>query len=152
MHVRSLDNLINTGYGRAVLAKMLLLLALVALGAYNRQRAVPRLKALAKDGGCSRRRRDRPPELAARRGRAARHRDRRHVGARQLRARQHALPRSVRDHEALGPLELQMTVDPARTGSNAMHFYLINAKDGTSSRAARSSPCSSACRTSTSGR
>jgi copper transport protein len=32
--------------------------------------------------------------------------------------------------KTLGPLELQMTVDPASTGSNVMHFYLINAKDG----------------------
>jgi copper transport protein len=32
--------------------------------------------------------------------------------------------------KTLGPIELQMTVDPAITGSNLMHFYLINAKDG----------------------
>ena len=32
--------------------------------------------------------------------------------------------------KTLGPLELQMTVDPATTGLNAMHVYLTNAKDG----------------------
>ena len=31
----------------------------------------------------------------------------------------------------LGPLELEMTVEPARVGLNTTHLYLINAKDGT---------------------
>jgi copper transport protein len=131
VHVRSVDNLIQTGYGRAVLAKMLLLLALVALGAYNRQRSVPRLKALAGEGA--------PPGAAG-------------IGLRNSLRTEVALLTVViavtsilvsyapantpstgpfSTTKALGPLELQMTVDPARTGSNAMHFYLINAKDGT---------------------
>ena len=45
VHVRSLDNLIDTGYGRAVLVKFCMLLVLIALGAHNRNRALPRLKA-----------------------------------------------------------------------------------------------------------
>lgn len=132
VHVRSVDNLIQTGYGRAVLAKMLLLLSLVALGAYNRQRAVPRLKALAAEGAA--------PGAAG-------------VGLRNSLRTEVALlavviavasllvsyapantPSSTGPFsttKALGPLELQMTVDPARTGTNAMHFYLINATDGT---------------------
>jgi copper transport protein len=130
VHVRSVDHLIHTGYGRAVLAKMLLLVALIALGAYNRRRAVPRLKALAEAGE--------PPGS---------------VGAglrRSLRSEVVLLavviavtsvlvsyapatssssgPFSAT--KTLGPLELQMTVDPARTGLNAMHLYLTNAKDG----------------------
>jgi copper transport protein len=130
VHVRSIDHLINTGYGRAVLAKMLLLVSLVALGAYNRQRAVPRLKALAEGG--------RPPGAAG-------------LGLRRsLRAEvallvvvlavtsvlvSYAPPTATSTGpfsatKTLGPLELQMTVDPARTGSNLMHFYLTNAKDG----------------------
>ena len=31
----------------------------------------------------------------------------------------------------LGPIELEMTVDPAKVGLNTIHVYLINAKDGT---------------------
>ena len=31
----------------------------------------------------------------------------------------------------LGPAELEMTVDPARVGPNAIHLYLIDAKSGT---------------------
>jgi copper transport protein len=129
-HVRSVDNLIHTGYGRAVLAKMLLLLALIGLGAYNRQRAVPRLRELAADGA--------PPGAAG-------------VGLRRSLRSEVALlavvigvasvlvsyaPATARstgpfsETTMLGPLELQMTVDPARTGPNGMHFYLLNAKDG----------------------
>jgi len=130
VHVRSLDHLVNTGYGRAVLAKMLLLLALIGLGAYNRQRLVPQLKHLAAGG--------QPPGQA---GLALR---------RSLRAEvallavvlavtsvlvSYAPPTNASSGpfattKTLGPLELQMTVDPAQTGSNVMHFYVTNAKDG----------------------
>jgi copper transport protein len=131
VHVRSLDHLINTGYGRAVLAKLVLLVTvLLALGAYNRQRAVPRLKALAAE--------DAPPGAAG-------------LGLRRsLRAEvavlavvigvtsmlvSYAPPTASSTGpfsatKSLGPLQLQMTIDPAQTGSNVMHFYLLNAKDG----------------------
>jgi copper transport protein len=32
---------------------------------------------------------------------------------------------------SLGPEQLQLTVDPARVGSNELHLYLLNPKDGT---------------------
>ena len=32
--------------------------------------------------------------------------------------------------QAVGPLELQTTVDPAELGRNEMHFYLFRARDG----------------------
>ncbi len=32
--------------------------------------------------------------------------------------------------QRMGPLDLQMTVDPARTGPNQVHLYLLRAKDG----------------------
>jgi len=130
VHVRSVDNLIHTGYGRAVLAKMLLLLALIALGAYNRRRAVPRLRALARGG--------QPPGTA---GAGLRTSLRSEVAllavviavTSVLVSYAPAISRSSGPFSAtktLGPLELQMTVDPARTGLNAMHLYLTNAKDG----------------------
>ena len=31
---------------------------------------------------------------------------------------------------ALGPAELELTVDPARVGSNQVHLYLFNARSG----------------------
>jgi copper transport protein len=130
VHVRSVDNLIHTGYGRAVLAKMLLLLLLIGLGAYNRQRSVPRLKKLA-DGGAA-------PGAA---GFGLRRSLRAEVGllavviavTSLLVSYAPATARSTGPYattRALGPLQLQMTVDPARTGRNVIHFYLLNAKDG----------------------
>jgi copper transport protein len=130
VHVRSVDNLVNTGYGRAVLAKMLLLAALIALGAYNRQRGVPRLKALVEVGGS--------PGAA---GLALRRSLRAEVallavviGVTSMLV-SYAPPTAASSGpfsttKSLGPLELQMTVDPATTGTNVMHFYLLNAKDG----------------------
>ena len=32
--------------------------------------------------------------------------------------------------QRMGPLDLQMTVDPARTGPNQVHLYVLGAKDG----------------------
>ena len=45
-HIASFDQLLHTGFGRAVLIKVVLIPALVALGAINRRRVVPRLRAL----------------------------------------------------------------------------------------------------------
>jgi copper transport protein len=48
--VASFSALVETAYGRLVLAKIALLLALVALGAYNQRRSLPRLRRLAAGG------------------------------------------------------------------------------------------------------
>jgi copper transport protein len=48
--VASFGALIDTAYGRLVLAKIVLLSALVALGAYNQRRSLPRLRRLAAGG------------------------------------------------------------------------------------------------------
>lgn len=132
VHVRSVDNLIHTGFGRAVLIKMGLMVVLIALGAYNRNRSLPRLRALAAGG--------QPPGGAGLTLRRA------------LRAEVALLavvigvtaalvsyppPVAVGSNagpfaatKTFGPLELQLTVDPARTGANTMHLYLTRAKDG----------------------
>jgi copper transport protein len=130
VHIRSIDHLINTGYGRAVLIKFFLLLGLIALGAHNRNRALPRLKKLA-DQNMS------PgiPGIALRRA---------------LRA-EISLLAVVLGITALlvsyappynpvsgpfaatkleGPLELQLTVDPAKVGRNEMHLYMFRSRDG----------------------
>jgi copper transport protein len=130
VHVRSVDHLLHTGYGRAVLAKILLLAALIALGAYNRRRALPRLKALAAGGqapgaaglGLSRSLRAEVALLAVVIG----------ITSMLVSYAPPAVSSSgpYSTTKRLGPLELQMTVDPAATGSDAMHFYLTNAKDG----------------------
>jgi copper transport protein len=48
--VGSVPALVETAYGRLVLAKIALFLALIALGAYNQRRLLPRLFALAAGG------------------------------------------------------------------------------------------------------
>ena len=48
--VASFSALVETAYGRLVLVKIALLVALVALGAYNQRRSLPRLKRLAAGG------------------------------------------------------------------------------------------------------
>jgi copper transport protein len=130
VHVRSVDHLIHTGYGRAVLVKMVLLMVLIAFGAYNQRRAVPRLKAFAAAG--------QPPGSA---GAGLRTSLRGEVallavviGVTSLLVSYAPATSSSSGvfsaAKTLGPLELQMTVDPALTGLNAMHVYLTNAKDG----------------------
>ena len=48
VHVASWSAFVETGYGRAVLVKIGLTLALVGLGAVNRRRTVPALQRLAR--------------------------------------------------------------------------------------------------------
>ena len=50
VYVRHLDDLISTGYGRAVLVKFVLLMVLIGIGAHNRRRSVPRLNRIAAGG------------------------------------------------------------------------------------------------------
>jgi copper transport protein len=48
--VASFGALVDTAYGRLVLAKIALLILLIALGAYNQRRSLPRLRRLAAGG------------------------------------------------------------------------------------------------------
>jgi copper transport protein len=125
--------LLDTAFGRAVLIKSLLLLGpLVALAAHNRLVLLPRLRRIAADGE--------PPGAA---------------GALLRRAlilevvlicaalgvtsalvsypppESLAVAGPVAETVSLGPADLQVTVDPARAGPNAMHFYLTDKRDGT---------------------
>lgn len=130
-YVRHLDNLLDTAYGRAVLIKFVLLVgALMPLGAYNRHRSVPRLKRIAAGG-----------EAPGRAGLLLRRALRGEIalvlvvlgvtaalaGYAPATATQSG-PFSA--SASLGPAELEMTVDPARVGSNQVHIYLFNAKNG----------------------
>ena len=48
--VGALNALVDTGYGRLVLAKIILLLGIVSLGAYNQRRLVPQFRTAAASG------------------------------------------------------------------------------------------------------
>jgi copper transport protein len=130
VHVRSLDNLISTGYGRAVLVKFCMLLGLMALGAHNRNRALPRLKKLAAE-----KRSPGIPGIALRRALRAEIA----VLAVVLGVTALLVSYAPANTEAtgpfaatklVGPLELQVTVDPAKVGRNEMHLYMFRSRGG----------------------
>jgi copper transport protein len=131
IEVRHFDGLTSTGFGRAVLVKVALLLVLIAFGAINRRRLVPALTRLAAaaaaPGGP---------------GRALRMTLRSEValilvvlgvtGA----LTGYAPPTSASSgpenvSKRMGPLDLELTVDPATVGVNELHVYLFRARDGT---------------------
>jgi copper transport protein len=130
VHLRSFGDLLHTAFGRAVLIKIIVLLVLVVLGALNRRRSVPRIRAAAATGAA--------PGAA---GRVLRATLRAEVAllvvvlgvtaALVSYAPPAALSAGPYSHtERTGPLELQLTVDPARAGGNAVHLYVFDAKDG----------------------
>jgi copper transport protein len=130
VYVRRLDALIETGYGRAVLIKFILLMVLIGIGAYNRRRSVPRLNKIAAGGE--------PP------GRAGL------LLRRALRAEvallvvvigvtaalaSYAPPISAQSgpfsaESTFGPIQLEISVEPARVGANQIHIYMFDAKSG----------------------
>src|SRR5256714_1618527 len=55
LHLHRVDALTSTAYGRAVVIKVALLVVLIGLGALNRQRTLPRLRAVAAGGQTPRR-------------------------------------------------------------------------------------------------
>lgn len=128
--VRHPVDLIEDGYGRAVLAKLALLLAVVALGAYNRRRSAPKLRAIAAGGE--------PPGRA---GLILRRTLRIEVAllvvvlgvtaalasyAPPINAQ--AGPYSAEAQS--GPVLFELTVEPAQVGPNELHVYLFDAKSG----------------------
>jgi copper transport protein len=130
VEVRTLDNVTATAFGRAVLIKLVLLLALICLGAYNRQRSVPRLRAIAQRG-----------EAVGHAGVLLRRALRSEVAliavvlgvtgaltgyAPSIAA--HAGPFSAT--RTVGPAQLQLTIDPARVGANEMHLFLVDPRTG----------------------
>ncbi|WP_445152780.1 copper resistance CopC/CopD family protein [Baekduia sp. Peel2402] len=130
VHLRSFGDLLHTAFGRAVLVKVIILLALVALGALNRRRSVPRIRAAAASG-----------ESAGQAGRILR--DTLRVEALLMLAVlgataalvSYAPPTQLSSGPyskttTAGPLEVQLTVDPAKPGANAVHLYVFDAKSG----------------------
>ncbi len=129
--VRSIEGLLHTTYGALILIKVALLLALIGLGWVNRERVIPALRRIV--------------ESSASPGQTG-------VLARRTMRGELALMLTVLGVTAalvsyappidaasgpfatntrLGPIELEMTLEPARVGLNTAHLYLIDAKDGT---------------------
>jgi copper transport protein len=130
VHVRSMDNLLHTAFGRAVLIKFVLLLVLIGFGAWNRRCGLPALRRVAEEGA--------PPGES---GRTLRRSLRAEVGLIVVvlgvtAALVSYAPPTARTPgpfsatKRMGPIELEMTVDPARAGANQIHLYLFRARDG----------------------
>jgi copper transport protein len=130
--IETLDNITGTKFGKAALIKFCLLVGpLMALGAYNQRRVLPRLRRLA-DGGAT----------PGREGFLLRRTIRTEVallvvvlgvtGALTSYAPSNSVAGGpVSKTVSLGPADLQLTVDPARVGPNLMHMYLIDKQNGT---------------------
>jgi copper transport protein len=133
IQIDAFSELLHTAYGRAVLVKIGLLAGLIALGAVNRLRTLPRLAALERDGtgqagpgqtGVVLRRTLRA-EVAgiaivlAVTGALAGYTPAKDVASG---------PVSV--SAVIGPAQLSVDVDPARVGSNAIHVYLFDRRTG----------------------
>jgi copper transport protein len=130
VYVRHLGDLISTGYGRAVLAKFLLLLAVIGIAAYNRRAVVPRLQRIAELGvspglpGIVLRRalRGEVALLAVVIGVTAA------LASYAAPVSAEAVPFSTTT--TVGPTTLELDVDPAMVGANQIHIYFFDSKSG----------------------
>jgi copper transport protein len=130
VYVRHLDALVETGYGRAVLAKFLLLMVLIGIGAYNRRTSVPRLKRIAAGG-------ESPGKAGLLLRRALRAEVALLVIVLGITAAlaSYAPPVTAQSgpfstESQFGPIQLEMTAEPARVGANEIHIYFFDAKSG----------------------
>jgi copper transport protein len=137
VYVRHLGDLLTTGYGRAVLAKFLLLLAVIAIAAYNRRTVIPRLRRVAELGGSP----GLPGVLLRRalRGEVALLAV--VIGVTAALASYappvSAQPGPFSTTTEVGPTTLEMDVDPAAVGANQIHIYFFDAKTGAPYKAGR---------------
>jgi copper transport protein len=129
--VRSLQALVETTYGALILVKVALLMALIGLGWVNRERLIPALRRIVAAGE--------PPGGT---GALARRTMR---GELALMAVVFAVTAALVSYAPpidaasgpfatntkLGPIELEMTLEPATVGLNTVHLYLIDAQNGT---------------------
>ena len=130
VYVRHFGDLFSTGYGRAVLAKFLLLLGVMAIAAYNRRTSVPQLEVIAERG-------ESPGTTGVLLRRALRAEVALLVVVIGVTAAlaSYAPPVSAQAGPfsittEVGPTTLEMDVDPAQVGANTMHVYFFDAKTG----------------------
>jgi copper transport protein len=130
VELHSFADLWESAFGRAILVKSGLVVALIALGAWNRTRARTRLARQAAAG-----------ESPGRTGLLLRRALRAEVAlmaavlAATAALASYAPPSTASGPFSatadLGPARLDLTVDPARAGANELHLYLFSRSDGT---------------------
>jgi copper transport protein len=130
LHLDALSDLVDTAFGRAILVKSALFIALIALGAYNRRRSQPALTRLAAGG-----------EAPGRAGGVLRRTLRAEIvlmavvlavtAALVAYSPSAATPSGpFSDSADFGPARIELTVDPARAGTNEVHVYLFDKRTG----------------------
>lgn len=130
VHLGSLSELTSTAFGRALLIKSALLAGLVALGAFQRRRMVPRMQRLAQ-------RAQSPGNTGIVLRRALRGELATMVVVLGVTAAlvSYAPPAGAvagpfSDAVDLGQARLELTVEPARVGANEIHLYLFDRQTG----------------------
>jgi len=130
VEVRTPAHLLDTAFGRAVLIKALVLVALIAVGAWHRRSSIPRLRAIAAEGGS-------PGEAGVTVRRALRAEVALLAVVLGVTAALSTYPPSTavtagpfETTTTIGPAQLQVTVDPAGVGANQIHLYLLDPRDG----------------------
>ncbi|HTA35946.1 MAG TPA: CopD family protein [Solirubrobacteraceae bacterium] len=128
--VRSLHGLLHTTYGALIIAKTVLLLVLIAFGWVNRQRVIPLLQRVVAAGAA-------PGGVGALARRTMRGELALMIFVFGVTAAliSYAPPIDAASgpfstNTTIGAAELEMSVEPAKVGPNAIHLYLIDAKTG----------------------
>ena len=131
VEVRTVADLFDTAYGRAVLAKVVLFAGIVALGWINRRRLLPALDDAARD---ARRSRAAPACCCAAPCAPSSSLG---IAALAVTGALAGYPPSIAVSSGpysttanIGPARLEMTVDPARVGPNEIHVYLFDRRSG----------------------
>jgi copper transport protein len=129
-YVRHPGDLLTTDYGLAVTIKFVLLVVLITFGAYNRRRSVPRLNRLAAGG-------EAPGRAGVDLRRAVRAEVALLVAVLGVTAAlaSYAPPVTAQGgpfstEATVGPIQLEMSVEPATVGANEIHIYLFDARSG----------------------
>ena len=131
LYLESLGDMTGSAFGRAILIKIGLIVALIVLGALNMRRNLPRLERLAVEGA--------PPGGA---GRVLRRAVQAEVAlivvVLGVTAALTSYPPPGAEASGpfsasteLGPAQLDLTADPGAAGANEIHLYLFDARDGT---------------------
>lgn len=129
VELHAFSDFLNSAFGRAILIKIALLLVLIGLGAWNRQRARPRLQALAAERGT-------PGAVGVGLRRSLRTEIALMVAVLSVTAAlvSYAPPVGATGpfsaNAVLGSARLELTVDPAQAGSNQVHLYLFDRRTG----------------------
>ncbi len=126
VEVRTFPHLVDTGFGRAVLIKVVLAVGIAALGYANRARNLPALRAA-----------DSPGRAGLLLRRALRRELALGIGALAATGALSGYAPSIAASSGpfaqdvlLGPIRAEVTVDPAKAGANEAHLYLFDRRTG----------------------